>query len=502
MTTLNLSSTSVTQIEVDGVIIVAVLSSPSTGQDAELRCLAPHLSVTAENAVTTAASALLPASARRHRRGSVPPCEPLTLSGVPGFAAPVVVVAVAAADDPEAIRRAVGQAARAVPDASSLAVADVGEVANSLAALEGAALGGYRYLRYRSGDQSDLRTVTLCSAAESDSTLQEQLEYSRVMVAAVCGARDLVNCSPADLSPAHFAELVQQSAESLPLSVEVLDEVELADGGYGGILAVGQGSSRPPRLVRLTYRPEGAKSHLALVGKGITFDSGGLSLKTGVGMMTMKSDMAGAAAVVEATEAIARLGLPVAVTSYLALAENMPSGTAQRPGDVITMLSGTTVEVLNTDAEGRLVMADALTRTAEDEADLVIDVATLTGAQIVALGYEVSAAMGNDEQARQQVVDAAGRAGELLWPMPLPATLRPSLDSKIADIANIGDRMGGMLTAALFLAEFAPQGVPWVHLDIAGPSFNDGPARDYCPPGGTGVIVRTLVQVAEDLSLR
>ena len=284
------------------------------------------------------------------------------------------------------------------------------------------------------------------------------------------------------------------------MRIEVLDEKRLVRGGYGGIMAVGQGSANPPRLVRMTYRPARAKTHLALVGKGITFDSGGLSLKPPSGMITMKCDMGGAAAVAEATLAIARLGIPVQVTSYLALAENMPSGTAQRPGDVITIHGGTTVEVLNTDAEGRLVMADALVRAGKDSPDLLVDVATLTGAQTVALGHEIGAVMGNDDEARTQMLDAAETAGESLWPMPLPPGLRPSLDSKIADLANVGERMGGMLTAGLFLAEFVEKDTPWVHVDIAGPAFNDGPARDYTPPGGTGVMVRTLVALAQNLA--
>jgi len=250
----------------------------------------------------------------------------------------------------------------------------------------------------------------------------------------------------------------------------------------------------------MEYRPAKATTHLALVGKGITFDSGGISLKPPTGMITMKCDMAGAAAVAEATLAIARLGLPIHVTSYLALAENMPSGTAQRPGDVITIYGGTTVEVLNTDAEGRLVMADALVRAAEDDPDLLVDVATLTGAQTVALGYEIGAAMSNNDDARDQVIEAALASGEALWPMPLPRALRSSLDSKIADIANVGDRIGGMLTAGLFLQDFVGPDLPWVHLDIAGPAFNEGAARDYTPPGGTGSMVRTLVRLAQDLA--
>jgi leucyl aminopeptidase len=236
------------------------------------------------------------------------------------------------------------------------------------------------------------------------------------------------------------------------------------------------------------------------VGKGVTFDSGGLSLKPPQAMETMKCDMGGAAATLGATLAIAALKLKVAVTTYLPLVENMPSGTAQRPGDVITAYGGKTVEVLNTDAEGRLIMMDAIVRAQEDEPDVLIDVATLTGAQMVALGTHVAGAMGNDDATRNAVVDAGAASGEMLWAMPLPEDLRPSLDSPIADIKNLGDRYGGMLTAGLFLKEFVADGQKWVHLDIAGPAFIDGGARDYSTPGGTGFGVRTLVSYAQKVA--
>ena len=260
--------------------------------------------------------------------------------------------------------------------------------------------------------------------------------------------------------------------------------------------AQGDGLNGPtPRLVELAYSPRGAKKHLALVGKGITFDSGGLSIKPAQGMGDMKSDMAGAAAVLHTVLAAAALELPVKVTGWLCLAENMPSGTAQRPSDVITQRGGTTVEVLNTDAEGRLVLADGLVAAREEKPDTLVDIATLTGAQMVALGPRVSAVMGTDET-RAAVVEAAARAGEQFWPMPLPVELRASLSSKVADLANIGDRMGGMLVAGLFLKEFVGD-TPWAHLDIAGPAFNEAGAHGYTPVGGTGVGVRTLLSLLE-----
>src|SRR5690606_18773636 len=242
---------------------------------------------------------------------------------------------------------------------------------------------------------------------------------------------------------------------------------------------------------------------LALVGKGMTFDSGGLSLKPSSAMEWMKSDMGGAAAVLAAMRAIAELRVPVNVVGYLAIAENMPSGTAQRPSDVLRIYGGKTVEVLNTDAEGRLVMADALVRAQEDNPDLIVDVATLTGAQLVALGTRVFAVMANDDAVRDQVVAAATSAGEAAWPMPLPEELRKGLDSSVADIANVaGERWGGMLSAGVFLKEFIADGVKWAHLDIAGPAFNQGEPHGYTPKGGTGAATRTLVRLAESLAQR
>jgi leucyl aminopeptidase len=280
----------------------------------------------------------------------------------------------------------------------------------------------------------------------------------------------------------------------------VLDEKALKKAGYGGILGVGQGSSQPPRLVKLTYRASRGAQHLALVGKGITFDSGGLSLKPAQSMEAMKSDMGGAAAVIAAMTAIARLKPDVNVTGWAPMAENMPSGSAQRPSDVLRIYGGKTVEVLNTDAEGRLVLADAIARASEDRPDLIVDIATLTGAQLVALGSRTTGVMSNDDGARDRILAASRRAGEAMWPMPLPPELRKSMDSEVADIANIGDKYGGMLVAGLFLKYFVGEGLTWAHLDIAGPAFNQPTAHGYTPQGGTAAGVRTLVALAEDLA--
>ncbi|NVI88786.1 leucyl aminopeptidase, partial [Actinomadura sp. BRA 177] len=363
----------------------------------------------------------------------------------------------------------------------------------------GALLGAYSFDAYRTGDahKSPVEEIRLLASASEDAAV----ERARTLAASVKLVRDLVNTPPSHLSPEDLAAEAGRVAAESGLGIEVLDEKALVEGGYGGIAGVGQGSVNPPRLVRLAYTHAEASRTLALVGKGITFDSGGLSLKPTDAMDWMKSDMGGAAAVLGALAAIAKLGPKVNVVGYLAIAENMPSGTAQRPSDVLRIYGGKTVEVLNTDAEGRLVMADALVRSGEDSPDLIVDVATLTGAQLVALGTRTAGVMANDDGVREKVVAAAERAGEPSWGMPLPAELRKGLDSAVADIANIsGERWGGMLVAGTFLKEFVPDGVKWAHLDIAGPSFNKGEPYGYTPKGGTGAAARTLVQIAEDVA--
>ncbi|MHB1873324.1 MAG: leucyl aminopeptidase [Streptosporangiaceae bacterium] len=401
--------------------------------------------------------------------------------------------------DPEVLRRCVGAVVRALASdrVRTIAVAIPGADAGAVTAAGlGALLGGYAFSRYRATRPDP--DLLLLAAGDH---VQAAIDRARALGAAVTLVRDLVNTSPADLYPEVLAAEAARVAAESGLGIEVLDEDALRAEGYGGIAAVGQGSVHPPRMVRLSYRHPDAARTVVFVGKGITFDSGGLSLKPPKAMETMKCDMGGAAAVLAAVQAVAALGPAVNVVGYLPLAENMPGGAAQRPSDVITIYGGTTVEVLNTDAEGRLVLADALARSGQDGPDLLVDVATLTGAQVVALGTRMAAVMANDDAVRDGVTAAAGRAGEAFWPMPLPEDLRKGLDSKVADLANVtGDRDGGMLAAGLFLCEFVPDGVRWAHLDIAGPAFNSGEAYGYTPRGGTGFAVRTLVQVAEDVA--
>jgi leucyl aminopeptidase len=399
----------------------------------------------------------------------------------------------------EDLRRAAGAAVRALAGFDKVALAlPAGSGDEITAVATGALLGNYSFLNYRTGDEKAPVAELVLVSETADAAAVRRAE---VLAESVTLVRDLVNTPPSDLNPQDLAAVAGRVAKESGLAIEVLDEKALVDAGYGGISGVGQGSINPPRLVRLGYTDPDAAKTVVFVGKGITFDSGGLSLKPSASMEEMKSDMGGAAAVLAALQAIARLGIKVNVVGYLALAENMPSGTAQRPSDVLSVYGGKTVEVLNTDAEGRLVMADALVRAGEDAPDLVVDVATLTGAQIVALGMRTAGVMANDDDLREKVVDAAGRAGEPAWGMPLPEELRKGLDSAVADIANItGDRWGGMLAAGVFLSEFVPDGVRWAHLDIAGPSFHKGEPYGYTPKGGTGAATRTLIQIAEDVA--
>jgi len=413
--------------------------------------------------------------------------------------------------DAAAIRKAAGAATRAVSGipgiARALLVLPAGDAVAVRASAEGALLGAYAFTRYRRTPRQALSTITLdTSAARAAGTAKKSLDAAATLAQATAGAialaRDLVNLSPADLYPASFAAVAMAEGDAAGFDVAVLDETALRDGGYGGLVAVGQGSSRGPRLVVCEYRPKRSARHIALVGKGITFDSGGLSLKPPASMPAMKGDMAGAAAVLATVAAAARLGLPVRVTGYLALAENMPSGSAQRPSDVITVLGGTTVEVLNTDAEGRLVLADALVAASRSEPDAIVDVATLTGAATVALGPRTSGLFGTDDALVTQLTDAARSAMEPTWRMPLATELRAGLDSSVADIANVtSKREGGMIVGALFLQEFVGSSggrpIPWAHLDVAGPAFHEGGAEDVTAKGGTGVPVGTLLRLLE-----
>ena len=412
---------------------------------------------------------------------------------------------------PNELRLAAGSALRQLRGIDSVALAlPVTTDDDVLAVLEGAAIGAYAYAEHRVSSASPTKRVasSVIVLADADSALAER---AAIIATAMHTVRDLVMAPPSHLYPETLAAAAVDLATAAGIETSVLAEAELAAEGFGGILAVGSGSSRGPRLVKLSYSPAGATAHLALVGKGITFDTGGLSLKPAGSMVGMKYDMTGAATVLAVVVAAARLGLPVRLTGWMCIAENMPSGTATRPNDVLYIRGGTTVENLNSDAEGRLVLADGLVAASEEQPDAIVDVATLTGAARVALGNRYAGAMGDTEFVAR-VVDTATRVGEQLWAMPFPAELRPMLNSDVADIANVkpGNTAAGMLLAGVFLREFIgsigegddKRTIPWAHLDIAGPANNEGGGWGYTGSGPTGVTVRTLLALAEDFGAK
>lgn len=424
-----------------------------------------------------------------------------------------LLVFVGLGDDPTdatAVRRAAGVAARNVPNAASVALAlpsDTPELVGAV--VEGHRLGGYTFTAYKSApSESTAPTdVVVLSPIARRAEATAALEAAEVLADAVALCRDWVNTPPADCTPPLLADLVTAAHKEVTkgrgapkVKLEVFDHEQLAEMGCGGILSVGNSSVAPSRLAKLTWAPKGAVAHLALVGKGVTFDSGGLTIKPSSSMTNMKGDMAGAASVVAATLAIARLGLPVKVTAWAPMAENMVSATSTRPGDVITMHNGRTVEIANTDAEGRMLLGDALSLAIGEEPDVVVDIATLTGHMQLALGDRVGAVMGTDDQV-PAVLAAGDAAGEQHWRMPIPEEMRERVtSSKIADLLQHDwVRWGGGLYASAFLREFTG-GLPWAHLDIAGKEMNTGAPYGHVPSGATGFGVTTLVAFARSLA--
>ncbi len=403
----------------------------------------------------------------------------------------------------EMIRRAAGTAARSLSGVET-AFTTLSDI-DLEATIEGLILGAYRFTEFRSAKtapkDAGLRKITALTP-DTRSTTKEAAARAEAIGTAVATARDFVNTPPSHLHPVEFAKRAKALGDRAGLEVEVLDDKTLAKQGYGGIIGVGKGSSRPPRLVRLTHK--GAKSpgakKVALVGKGVTFDTGGISIKPAANMHHMTSDMGGAAAVIATVVLSARRRLPIDVIATVPMAENMPSSTAQRPGDVLTQYGGITVEVLNTDAEGRLILADAIVRACEDDPDYLIETSTLTGAQTVALGSRTPGVMGSDEF-RDRVAEISQGIGENGWAMPLPEELKDDLKSTVADLANVsGSRFAGMLVAGTYLREFVAEGVQWAHIDVATPAYNSGGPWGYTPKGGTGVPTRTMFAVLEDIS--
>jgi leucyl aminopeptidase len=395
----------------------------------------------------------------------------------------------------DSIRAASGNAVRAVKTergVSLLALAGIEETTRAV--VEGTILGGYRFRTYKTDDnESDAAVVDIVGADESE------LGAALVACEATILARDWVNTPARDKSPETLANLIDSATEGTGITTEIWDRARIEAERLGALLGVAAGSDRDPRVVTLEYRPDDARSHLAFVGKGIVFDTGGLSLKTANNMEEMKDDMSGAAAVTAATIGIARLGLPVNITAIAPLTDNAVGGDATRPGDVLKPVDGPTIEVLNTDAEGRLILADGLGLAKRYEPDLTIDVATLTGSAAVALGKQVAAVFASDSDVSTRVLEAASRAGEEFWELPLFAGYRKSIDSNVADIKNIsGSRYGGAITAALFLKEFAGNG-PWAHLDIAGPARSQETTGEFVK-GASGVAVRTLIEVARSFA--
>jgi leucyl aminopeptidase len=410
----------------------------------------------------------------------------------------VLVVGLGPPDEVEGptLRRAAAQVARQSRRAASVATTlaevraeglDLGVASQAVA--EGLVLGAHRDDRWKG--EPEPNELVEATVVGGDGPAVEQ---GRIVAQAQVIARDLVNEPGGSLLPAELADRATEIGEAAGLEVEILGEDAIREQALGGLLGVNRGSEHPPRLIILRHRPDSPRGHVALVGKGITFDAGGLSIKTGDGMKTMKDDMAGGAAVIAAMGAAPAVAPDVAVTAFVPATDNMLGGDATRPGDILTMADGSTVEVLNTDAEGRLVLADALHLAAAEEPDAVIDVATLTGACMVALGPKIAGLMGNDDEWVDAVRAAADRAGERVWPLPLPDDYRKQLDSALADRQNIGGRLGGALTAGLFLSAYVPDDLPWAHVDIAGPAFADEIDGEN-PKGGTGFGVRTLLEV-------
>jgi leucyl aminopeptidase len=431
------------------------------------------------------------------------PLELLLLHHVAGVAATRVLLAGAGKAekfDPAEMRKLAGAAVRHLKSKAvkSIAMALDPEHASAdfaSAAVEGAILGEYEPDRYKTddGEKKSVDRFTVVAAGED---LEDAVTRGRIVAEAQNFARALVN-EPANLlTPNKVAEAARSMASEYGLECQVLDSERMELLGMGALLGVARGSAEPPALVVIRYRPREGKStsHLGLVGKGVTFDSGGISIKPADGMEKMKYDMAGGAAMLGAMRAIAQLKPAIAVTAFIPCVENMPGSRAQRPGDIVTAMSGKTIEVINTDAEGRLILADALTYARKQGCTHLVDAATLTGAVVVALGHLNVGLFANDDGLRERVLGAAKSAGERMWPMPLEDDYKDYLKSAFADLANVGGRWGGAITAAMFLKEFA-EDTPWVHLDIAGTAWLDE-SKPFLAKGPTGLPVRTLVRLA------
>jgi leucyl aminopeptidase len=395
----------------------------------------------------------------------------------------------------EKLRRAaamVGQRARTLDLTELSIVPPPGDRAeHPQAAVEGVALALYEYKRYKSKPGKPLKLQTVRVDGDADAVRRGEV-YAR----ATCLTRDLVNDPPSICTPRYLADAAKKVAKN-GISIKVFDEKQIKKMGMGGLEGVAIGSTEPARFVHLSYKASGARKTVAVVGKGITFDSGGLCLKPADGMLNMKDDMSGAGAVIGIFSALAELKPRVNVHGIFAATENMPGGSAYKTRDILRAMNGKTMEIINTDAEGRLILADALSYASKLKPSEIIDMATLTGACVVALGPDMSAIFTASEKLQKGILAAARAEGEKVWPMPLENEYLEMIKSDVADMKNSGGRYAGAITAALFLREFVEEGIPWAHLDIAGPALVEND-RPYRPAGGTGVMVRTLLRYLEE----
>lgn len=465
----------------DVAVGVLVIGATSTGLNASGRAV--------DDALDGSLSEYLSQTGFKGKVGSVTVLP--TLGRLPANALAVVGLGEAT---PSELRRAAGGAARKLAQHSDAASSlhEGLSAAATEASIEGWHLGSYRFKTYKDDPRPPkLGRLMLLGHGEDHA-----VDRATARATAAITARDLVNEPASALWPDAFATRAREVADVAGLEFTVFDENELAERGFGGLLGVGRGSARPPRLIQLRHSPPGAARRIALVGKGVTFDSGGLSLKDAKSMEAMKTDMAGGAAVIGAMGALPKLDVGIEVVGLIPAAENMPGGAAIKPGDVITHYGGKTSEVLNTDAEGRLILGDALAYGSEQDPDSIVDVATLTGAMMIALGKKAAGYFANDDDLAREIEDAAASAGERLWRMPLYDELRSDLDSDVADIKNMGQRWGGAIYAALYLREFIGRGIRWAHLDIAGPGRSESDYDDVSK-GGTGFAARTLVSWLE-----
>ena len=414
-----------------------------------------------------------------------------TLGRIPAKAIAVTGLGARSELDAGTARKAAGVAVRRLRERSTVAVALPTGDGTAQATGEGLLLGSYQFTPYKSDDHA--RRLERILVIDGD---PGSIERASAMAEATWIARDLTNEPSSTLTPEALAARAREIADVAGIECDVWDEKRLADKGFGGLLGVAAGSQQPPRFITLRYAPEGATKKVAIVGKGVTYDSGGLSLKDATSMETMKTDMAGAAAVLGAMDALGKLRPNIEVLGFIPATENMPGGRAIKPGDVITHYGGRTTEVMNTDAEGRLVLADALAYASELGPDAIVDIATLTGSIMVALGKKATGLFSNDETLVEELRAAGEQAGERLWPMPLYEDYKKELESEVADMKNVGTRWGGAIIASLFLREFVGDGIAWAHLDIAGAARADSDHEEKSK-GGTGVAVRTLVSWIE-----